>query len=76
MIFFPYQISELESQIAKLRAQLEKGEASKANMEFELTRARREINQHRQSASDKENAMDEANAELKRKIAIFYHNGP
>ena len=37
-------------------------------MEFELTRARRDINQQKQSASDKESNLEEANAELKRKL--------
>lgn len=72
-----HKVSELESQIAKLRANLEKGEAAKANMEFELTRVKRDLAQHKHSAAGKESSLEDANKELKGKswgnfFYIFY----
>ena len=63
--FFP-KISELECQLAKDRANKERGEASKANMEFELTRARRDLAHQKQSAAGRAGSLEETNNQLKR----------
>lgn len=47
------QITELEGTVARLRSQLEKGEAIRQNLEFELTKSRRDVNQHKQSSAEK-----------------------
>ena len=62
------QVSDLEGQIAKLRANMERNEASKANIEFELTRTKRDLAQQKHSAVGRENTLEEANKELKRNI--------
>jgi len=59
------KVSQLESQIAKLRAAVEKGEASRANIEFELTRSKRDLAQCKHNAAGRESSLEEANAELK-----------
>ena len=58
------QISELESHVAKLRSQLEKGEATRQNLEFELTKCQREINHQRNAAYDKESHLGEIKDQL------------
>ncbi|XP_052797056.1 coiled-coil domain-containing protein 171-like isoform X2 [Mya arenaria] len=65
------EVSELESQIARLRATLEKGEASKANIEFELTRAKRDLAQQKHNSAGRESSLEEANAELKQRLSDY-----
>ncbi|XP_022332700.2 coiled-coil domain-containing protein 171-like isoform X2 [Crassostrea virginica] len=62
------EISELESHVAKLRSQLEKGEATRQNLEFELTKCQREINHQRNAAYDKESHLGEIRDQLQAKI--------
>lgn len=64
ILFLFDQISELESQVAKLRSQLEKGEATRQNLEFELTKCQREINHQRSLAYDKESELSEVKDHL------------
>ncbi|XP_052280653.1 coiled-coil domain-containing protein 171-like isoform X2 [Dreissena polymorpha] len=65
------EVSELESQIAKLRANVEKGEAAKANIEFELTRTKRDLAQQKQSAAGREQAFEQASTDLKQKLSEY-----
>uniref|UniRef100_K1QJZ5 Uncharacterized protein C9orf93 n=1 Tax=Magallana gigas TaxID=29159 RepID=K1QJZ5_MAGGI len=62
------EISELESQLAKLRSQLEKGEATRQNLEFELTKCQREINHQRSAVYDKESELSEVKDHLQAKV--------
>ncbi|XP_062577737.1 coiled-coil domain-containing protein 171-like isoform X2 [Saccostrea cucullata] len=63
------EISELESQVAKLRSQLEKGEATRQNLEFELTKCQREINHQRSSSYEKETKLTDFKDQLQAKIS-------
>lgn len=62
------EISELESQLAKLRSQLEKGEATRQNLEFELTKCQREMNHQRSAVYDKESELSEVKDHLQAKV--------
>ncbi|XP_013378672.1 coiled-coil domain-containing protein 171-like [Lingula anatina] len=62
------QTADLESQVAKFRAQLEKGEATRQSLEFELAKARREAAQERRSAEDREAMMSSINDNMKEKL--------
>lgn len=64
MLSLFHQISELESQLAKLRSQLEKGEATRQNLEFELTKCQREMNHQRSAVYDKESELSEVKDHL------------
>lgn len=57
-------MTELEGTIAKLRSQLEKGEAVRQNLEFELSKSRRDINHHKQSNAEKMANYSEIKEEL------------
>ena len=61
-----YQIGSLEQQLAKLRAQIEKGEAARHNIEFELTKAQREVTQQKQQQTQRESSLHETSDELRR----------
>ncbi|XP_053405701.1 coiled-coil domain-containing protein 171-like isoform X2 [Mercenaria mercenaria] len=65
------EVSELESQIAKLRASLEKGEASRANMEFELARTKRDLAQQKHTAAGRETSLEETSQQLKQKLTEY-----
>ena len=60
-------MADRDGQIARLRAQLEKGEAVRHNLEFELTKAQTEASHKQRSAGDREGMMAEINESLKRK---------
>ncbi|XP_076465696.1 coiled-coil domain-containing protein 171-like isoform X2 [Babylonia areolata] len=63
------EIGSLENQLAKLRSQIEKGEATRHNIEFELTKAQREITQQKQQQSQREASLQENVDELRQKVA-------
>ncbi|KAL8625440.1 hypothetical protein ACOMHN_018585 [Nucella lapillus] len=63
------EIGSLENQLAKLRSQIEKGEATRHNIEFELMKAQREITQQKQQQCQRENSLQETVDELKEKNA-------
>lgn len=65
------QIGSLESQLAKLRAQIEKGEANRHNLEFDLTKSQREVSQCRQQLAQREANLQEAGDQLRRKLAML-----
>lgn len=50
---FLSQLSNYESQVAKLRAEVEKGEALRQSLEYELAVARKEAGLERCSSEDK-----------------------
>ncbi|XP_063955976.1 coiled-coil domain-containing protein 171-like isoform X1 [Lytechinus pictus] len=54
---FNSENSDLQAQIAKLRAQLEKGEADKQNVEYELAVARQSVSREKMGASEKEQQL-------------------
>ncbi|XP_030832697.1 coiled-coil domain-containing protein 171 isoform X2 [Strongylocentrotus purpuratus] len=54
---FNSENSDLQAQIAKLRAQLEKGEADKQNVEYELAVARQSVSREKIGASEKEQQL-------------------
>lgn len=62
------EVSCLETSVAKLRSQLEKGEAVRHNLEFELTKSQREVAQVKQTAKEKENLLMDGTDDLKQKI--------
>ncbi|XP_044283522.1 coiled-coil domain-containing protein 171-like isoform X1 [Varanus komodoensis] len=55
------ELSNYESQIAKLRAEVEKGEALRQSLEYELAVARKEVGLERYSSEDK---LGEANKQV------------
>ncbi|XP_063432765.1 coiled-coil domain-containing protein 171-like isoform X2 [Mytilus trossulus] len=61
------EITELEGTVARLRSQLEKGEAIRQNLEFELTKSRRDVNQHKQSSAEKMSNFSDIREDLERK---------
>ena len=50
-------MSRLDSEVTRLQAQLERGEANRQSLEYELARARKEVAEGRRSASDRETLM-------------------
>ena len=65
VMYIFWQISSLESQLARLRSQIEKGEALRHSLEFELTKAKRDIHQQKQHARERESLQLETKDELK-----------
>ena len=59
-------MSRLDSTVARLRAQLERGEAVRQNHEFEMAKLNRQIAQERRHAAEREAAMADANDMLRR----------
>ena len=55
----------LQSQIAKLRSTVEKGEANRQKLEYDLTIASRTANQEKRAAAEREGALQKTNASLK-----------
>ena len=47
----------MQAQIARLRAQLEKGEAERQNVEYELAVARKSVSQEKMGATEKEQQL-------------------
>ncbi|XP_025077162.1 coiled-coil domain-containing protein 171-like isoform X2 [Pomacea canaliculata] len=63
------EIASLENQLAKQRALVEKGEATRHNVEFEMTKVQRELSQTKQQSLQRESALQEVQDELKHKIS-------
>ena len=55
----------LQSQVAKLRSAVEKGEANRQKLEYDMTIANRAASQDKRAAADRENALQKTNASLK-----------
>ena len=64
-------MSYLETQVAKLRSQLEKGEAVRHNLDFELTKSQREISQVKHAAKEKESLLMDGTDDLKRNLLDY-----
>ena len=69
-LFVLFQVSRLDSEVTKLRAQLEKGEAVRQNLEYELSKARRDINKEKRNVSERDTLLTEVNDTMKRKHAL------
>ncbi|XP_070542624.1 coiled-coil domain-containing protein 171-like isoform X2 [Ptychodera flava] len=63
------EVSKLHSQNAKLRAQLEKGEATRQSLQYELTVARKNVSQEQRLSTEKELELNNIIASNKDKIA-------
>ncbi|KAI8499369.1 hypothetical protein Bbelb_231330 [Branchiostoma belcheri] len=63
------ETTSLQSQVARLRAQLEKGEAVRQNLEYELTVARKNISQEKRQAEDKEGQILRSNDDLRAQVS-------
>ncbi|XP_078621913.1 coiled-coil domain-containing protein 171-like isoform X2 [Branchiostoma floridae x Branchiostoma japonicum] len=63
------ETTSLQGQVARLRAQLEKGEATRQNLEFELTVARKNISQEKRQAEDKEGQILRNNDDLRAQVS-------
>ena len=61
------QVNRLDGEVARLRSQLEKGEAVRQNLEFELTKAKRDISHEKRSVSERDALISEVNDTMKRK---------
>ena len=59
-------MSRLDSTVARLRAQLERGEAVRQNHEFEMAKLNRQLAQERRRAAEREAATADANDMLRR----------
>ena len=64
---FVFQASRLDSEVTKLRAQLERGEAVRQNLEFELAKSRKGNSFEKKSMADRENLITEVNENMKRR---------
>lgn len=60
----------LQSQVAKLRSAVEKGEANRQKLEYDLTIANRVANQEKRAAAEKESALQKTNASLKGMLCL------
>ena len=67
-----FQIMGLQSQIAKLRSTVEKGEANRQKLEYDLTIASRTANQEKRATAEREGALQKTNASLKGIAIIFF----
>ncbi|CAH1255618.1 CCDC171 [Branchiostoma lanceolatum] len=63
------ETTSLQSQVARLRAQLEKGEAVRQNLEYELTLAKKNISQEKRQAEDKEDQILRNNDDLRAQVS-------
>lgn len=62
---FNEEVMGLQSQVAKLRSAVEKGEANRQKLEYDMTIANRAASQDKRAAADRENALQKTNASLK-----------
>ncbi|XP_059165786.1 coiled-coil domain-containing protein 171-like [Physella acuta] len=62
------ELAALESQLAKVRSQVEKGEAVRQNLEYELTKCQRQLNQITQASREKENKLLDGTNDLTKKL--------
>ena len=65
LLHFIFQIMGLQSQVAKLRSTVEKGEATRQQLEYDLTIASRTANQEKRAAAEREFTLHKTNASLK-----------
>ena len=65
------QIASLETQLAKVRSNMEKGEAVRQNLEYELTKSQREVEHLKQTWKEKETLLLSGTEDLKGKIECF-----
>ncbi|XP_020628839.1 coiled-coil domain-containing protein 171-like isoform X2 [Orbicella faveolata] len=65
---FNEEIMGLQGQVAKLRSTVEKGEANRQKLEYDLTIANRVANQEKRAAAERESALQKTNASLKENI--------
>lgn len=61
------QVSRLDSEVTRLQAQLERGEANRQSLEYDLAKARKEIVDSRRAASEREHLMQGLNDGTKSK---------
>lgn len=61
----------LQSQVAKLRSAVEKGEANRQKLEYDITIANRLANQEKRAAAERENALQKTNASLKGVLCLL-----
>ncbi|XP_048583728.1 coiled-coil domain-containing protein 171 isoform X2 [Nematostella vectensis] len=66
---FNEETTKLHSQIAKMRSAVERGEATRQKLEYELALSHKAANQEKRSASDRENHLQKTNASLKETIS-------
>ena len=52
------QTSRLQGQVAKLRAQVEQREATRQNLEYELTLAKKATSQEKRNAAERKNELN------------------
>ncbi|KAK3801916.1 hypothetical protein RRG08_028383 [Elysia crispata] len=62
------EIASLETQLAKVGSNVEKGEAVRQNLEYELTKKQREIEHIKQTWKEKENLLMSGTEDLKGKV--------
>ncbi|XP_055873967.1 coiled-coil domain-containing protein 171-like [Biomphalaria glabrata] len=62
------ELASLETQLAKVRAEVEKGEAIRQNLEYELTKSQRELSHIKQATQERESVLMEGTDDLKQKI--------
>ena len=62
------QISQLDSEVTKLRAQQEKGEAVRQDLELQLTKSKRDVSNEKRNVSEREALINEINESMKRKL--------
>ena len=61
----------MESDVARMRAVVEKGEAVRQNLEYEMAKMRRDINQEKRNANERENILADANETMKGKVSLL-----
>ncbi|RUS86455.1 hypothetical protein EGW08_005770 [Elysia chlorotica] len=62
------EIASLETQLAKVRSNVEKGEAVRQNLEYELTKKHRELEHVKQTWQEKESLLISGTEDLKSKV--------
>ena len=65
ILFSTSKVTRLDTELAKTRAQLEKGEAVRQNLEFELAKWRKTLGQEKRSFSEREHLLTEVNDSMK-----------
>ena len=58
-------MTRLDSDVMRLRAQMEKGEAVRQNLEFEVVKLRRDLEQERVTSTERETLLSDVNDSLK-----------
>ena len=60
------QVARTDSELTRMRAAMEKGEAVRQNLEYELAKLRREVGQEKRSAGERETLLADVNDSMKR----------